>query len=104
MNLKKLLVLGWFIVVCVVLPIKRASTDIGAICSVIIGGVFADCILNNSCSHIKIYGAVAAGHICWLGGRAENALDFQLQNTQSGDTSKCEYIEKDGYCFPKDEL
>lgn len=72
---------GWFVILCVVLPVKRASINIGAICSVVIGGVFADCILNNNCSPTKIYGAVAGGHICWFGGRAENVLDFQLQNT-----------------------
>ncbi|ORE04480.1 hypothetical protein BCV72DRAFT_231514 [Rhizopus microsporus var. microsporus] len=104
MNIRKFLVLVFFLAVCVALPVKRASTDMGTLCSVVIGGVFADCIINNSCSPTRTCGAVVGGFVCWLAGRAENVLDFKIQSSQSDDTSTCECVKQNGYCYLREDL
>lgn len=103
LNLTRKTVVLIYGVFCIAVPLKRGSTDVVTLCSTIIGGVSADCVINNTCSPVKIYSAVAGGFICWVAGRAENFIDFKLQSTQTNKVSTCDCMKGgDGYCYVKD--
>ncbi|KAI9303483.1 hypothetical protein BJ944DRAFT_268346 [Cunninghamella echinulata] len=88
LSTKKLIIILLYIFYCVAAPISRGSTDIGAMCTVVIGGVMANCVINNSCNARTVCGAVVGGFSCWLLGRAENYWDFKIQNSLNNNNNK----------------